>query len=195
MIWLGCKPSTHGAEFAGFETQPTGWRNRAGTDDRPRIGIVWRGNPGHSNDVSRSLSLKDCVPLFEVPGVQFISLQKEMSSEDRMYLQTLDNVADLGTAFEDFADTAAVVVSLDLVIAVDTSVAHLAGAMNKPVWTLVSALPDFRWLLDREDSPWYPSATLFRQRRRGRWPPVIEEVVSRLMKKVEKTYLPRQSTR
>jgi tetratricopeptide (TPR) repeat protein len=156
------------------------WNERIELRNRPKIGIVWRGNPSHSNDFARSLKLKNLAPLFDIPNSTFISLQKEIPDEDRLYLDSLANVIDVGSSFEDFSDTAGAVSNLDLIIAVDTSVAHLAGAMGKPVWIFLSYLPDFRWMLNRHDSPWYPSATLFRQRQRGDWSVPISEMTSRL---------------
>jgi ADP-heptose:LPS heptosyltransferase len=115
-----------------------------------------------------------------IPGVRLISLQKELRDGDRELLAAHPEILHLGDEFADFADTAAVMASLDLVISVDTAAAHLAGALGRPVWILQRFAPDFRWLTDREDSPWYPSARLFRQPRLADWDSVIAQVVLQL---------------
>jgi hypothetical protein len=140
-----------------------------------RVGVAWRGSVGFENDAERSLaSLAVLAPLAEVPGVRFYSLHREARPEDLAPLAAVD----LGTDIADFADTAAIIAQLDLVISVDTAVAHLAGAMAKPCWVL---LPDYqtdwRWLSTRTDSPWYPGVMrLFRQPRRGDWNSVVQQV-------------------
>ncbi len=141
---------------------------------RRRIGLAWSGSTLHHNDALRSIPLAKLTPLFH-SGDVWVSLQKGPRDSDRPALEAsgiFDPTAELG----DFADTAALISALDLVITVDTSVAHLAGALGKPVWVMLPFSPDFRWLLRREDSPWYPSMRLFRQRRPGDW----EDVVARL---------------
>ena len=107
-------------------------------------------------------------------------LQKEIRSDDELVLTEFPNVKTHQENLIDFSDTAALIHEMDLVISVDTSVAHLAGALGKPVWVLVSWVPDFRWLLDRNDSPWYPTATLFRQPELGNWESVVEDVCQKL---------------
>jgi tetratricopeptide (TPR) repeat protein len=140
----------------------------------PRVGLVWAGYAGNKNDRKRSIALSRL--LAPVPaGVTFVSLQKEASAEDRALLAQR-NIPHLGEALRDFADTAAVVAALDLVIAVDTAVAHLAGALGKRVFILLPFAPDWRWLGYRSDSPWYPTARLFRQPRPGDWDSVFREV-------------------
>ena len=146
-----------------------------------RVGIVWAGRPDHRNDRNRSIHLRQLLPLFGVPGVRFFSLQKGKASEQIAAaggVELMDWTAELN----DFAETAALIASLDLVIAVDTAVAHLAGAMGKPVWILLPNVPDWRWMLERQDSPWYPTARLFRQSRRGDWESVIGRVGEALKK-------------
>jgi ADP-heptose:LPS heptosyltransferase len=138
------------------------WRNRLPGNDRLRVGICWSGNPTHLNDRNRSMPLDRFATLLSVPSVNFVAVQKEVSEPHATILRE-HGVIQLGQEFEDFSDTAAVIAMLDLVIAVDTSVAHLAGAMGKAVALLVPFSPDWRWLLDRTDSPWYPSMRLFRQ--------------------------------
>jgi tetratricopeptide (TPR) repeat protein len=145
---------------------------------RRRIGLVWSGSTTHSNDANRSMSLARLAPLFQ-SGDVWVSLQKEVRERDRDALQA-SGLLDLTTELDDFADTAALISALDLVIAVDTSVAHLAAALGKPVWLMLPYAPDFRWLLDREDSPWYPSIRLFRQQRPGDWDSVITRITKAL---------------
>ncbi|MEO6855921.1 MAG: tetratricopeptide repeat-containing glycosyltransferase family protein [Rhodoferax sp.] len=144
-----------------------------------RVGLVWKGNPRFENDAERSLPhLATLQPLAAVPGIAFISLQKGAGEDESTpWLTTA-----LGPQIHDFADTAAIVDQLDLLISVDTAVAHLAGALNKPCWVLLpDYLPDWRWLKERSDSPWYPGAVrLFRQPAGGGWGPVIEEVAAAL---------------
>ncbi|MCA3426523.1 MAG: tetratricopeptide repeat protein [Roseomonas sp.] len=143
-----------------------------------RIGLVWSGSNTHSNDANRSIALARLRPLFQSSDV-WISLQKEVRERDQTALQA-SGLLDLTAELEDFADTAALISALDLVIAVDTSVAHLAAALGKPVWLMLPFAPDFRWLLDREDSPWYPSMRLFRQPRPGDWDSVITRIADAL---------------
>lgn len=142
----------------------------------PAVGLVWAGNPNHVNDRQRSLSQEQLLGgVTAIPDVQFYSLQVGATDKQKRTLARA-NVIDLGTGFSDFADTAAAIQALDLVITVDTSVAHLAGALGKPVWILLPFAPDWRWLLERGDSPWYPSARLFRQPKRGDWGTVLKSV-------------------
>lgn len=148
-----------------------------------RVGLVWKGNPRFENDGDRSLSsLALLAPLGAVAGVQFVSLQKGPGEEEARVPPPGLSLLGLGSELQDFSDTAAVVAGLDLVISVDTAVAHLAGALGKPCWVL---LPDYRtdwrWLTGRPDSPWYPERMrLFRQQRAGNWPPVIATVAAAL---------------
>ncbi|MEG4248175.1 tetratricopeptide repeat protein [Microcoleus sp. Pol10D4] len=144
-----------------------------------KVGIVWAGNPKHRKNKQRSCSLSQFLPLLEVSGVSFYSLQKEVSEADRALLNQT-SIVDLSPHFGDLADTAAAIAKLDLVISVDTAVAHLAGALGKPVWILLAFSPDWRWLLEREDSPWYPTARLFRQHQRGDWEDVFHRVAEAL---------------
>lgn len=131
---------------------------------KPRIGIVWAGRPTHRNDINRSIPLPEFAAIFS-DDFDFISLQKDRADNLSPYPQVID----MGTGLHDFADTAQIIMALDLVVAVDTSVVHLAGALGKPVWVLVPAVPDWRWLLHRADSPWYPSMRLYRQPAQGDW--------------------------
>jgi hypothetical protein len=142
---------------------------------RPRVGIVWTGNDKNLSNASRSMPLATMLSML-VPDLIVISLQMGVPASDVATLQAACHVLDLSESQDDFADTAAVISHLDLVISVDTSVAHLPGAMCVPVWVLLSAPADWRWLLDREDSPWYSSARLFRQHRSGDWSDVARQV-------------------
>jgi tetratricopeptide (TPR) repeat protein len=157
------------------------WDTFLGSTRRPRIGIVWSGNPGHANDRNRSLPLKAVMPLFDT-GVQFVSLQKQARDSDLVTLRELSGILDAAPELENFADTAALIQQLDLVISVDTSVAHLAGALGKPVWILLPYVPDYRWLLDRDDSPWYPTARLYRQTATRDYAEVIDRVRADLLR-------------
>ena len=140
-----------------------------------RIGIVWAGNPNHKNDRRRSIDPLLLAPLAQIPGARWFSLQKDSSpAKDAGF------ASHLGAELADFADTAAAIENLDLVISVDTAVAHLAGALGKPTWTLLPFAPDWRWLLDRDDSPWYPTMRLFRQPEPGDWTAVISAVAAAL---------------
>ncbi len=141
-----------------------------------RVGIVWQGNPKHRNDHNRSLPLSVLANLLDTPGFQFISLQKDVAKNC-----ILDGVFDISSLLTDFGETAAAVDGLDLVISVDTAVAHLAGALGKPVWTLLPYAPDWRWLLHRDDSPWYPTMRLFRQPMIGDWLSVVQTVKRALL--------------
>ena len=160
-------------------------------DRNLKVGIVWAGNPKHRKNMQRSCSLSQFLPLLDVSGVSFYSLQKEVSDADRALLNVTP-IVDLSPHFADLADTAAAIAKLDLVITVDTAVAHLAGALGKPVWILLAFSPDWRWLLDREDSPWYPAARLFRQRLRGDWEDVFDQVAQALGA-VAATFVPSDS--
>ncbi len=160
------------------------WQERMPQDlmpqDRPRIGLVWSGDRSHDNDLNRSLRLDSLLPMLDLPGVSFVSLQRPVRDEDRPVLQSLRRVVHLGDSFGDFADTAAVISQLDAVVSVDTAVAHLAGAMGKPLFVLLPYAADFRWLRERSDSPWYPTARLYRQREFGKWDGAIEALAQDL---------------
>lgn len=140
-----------------------------------KVGIVWRGSLTNNRGRFRSCALSDLEPLSGVPGIRLFSLQTELALEDAARLELL-GIVDLGSGFDDFSGSAAAVQSMDLIVSVDTAMAHLAGALGKPVWTMLSAMPDWRWLLDRTDSPWYPTMRLFRQRRVSDWAQVVGEV-------------------
>jgi len=154
------------------------WRARMGSsDNKPKVGLVWTGNPRRfSLDLSaantrRSLRPNSLAPLAELKNIHFYSLQK-----DGFELTTDIGLIDLMADCRDFSDTAALVANLDLVISVDTSVAHLAGAMGKPVWLLNRFDSCWRWLQNREESPWYPTMKIFRQTASGDWTDVVERI-------------------
>nr|WP_255428136.1 tetratricopeptide repeat protein [Ramlibacter cellulosilyticus] len=150
------------------------WRARLGTD-RLNVGIAWSGNARHVNDHNRSMALATFRSL-QAQGCRFVTVQPELREADRAELAAWAEAVDHGRELRNFADTAALVQALDLVITVDTSIAHLAGALGKPVWILLPWVPDWRWMLERSDSPWYPSARLHRQPAAGEWGPVLAQV-------------------
>jgi len=152
-------------------------------NDSFKVGLVWGGNPKHTGDKKRSCPLKEFSPLFSLKGVRFYSLQ--MGLPLKQLKDSAYPVADLSEIINDMPDTAAFIENLDLVISVDTSVAHLAGAMAKNVWLLLPFLPDWRWMLNRSDTLWYPSMYLFRQKKLGDWNGVFEEVKRELEKQVQ----------
>jgi tetratricopeptide (TPR) repeat protein len=152
------------------------WRDRLGEKRSLRVGIAWAGSALHKNNHQRSIALDRFAALLAAPEIEFVSVQKDIAPADAAILSGHANVIHIGGELHDFADTAAVISYLDLVVSADTSVVHLAGALGRPVWVLVPFSPDFRWLLGREDSPWYPTARLFRQPRLGDWESVIARV-------------------
>jgi hypothetical protein len=152
------------------------WVQRIGAIPSPRIGLVWAGNPTHYNDRNRSIALHALGPLLSINGLQFVSLQKPATAADVARLRQSGNVTHIGDELADFADTAAAIAMLDLVIAVDTAAAHLAAAMGKVVALLLPFSADFRWLLGRSDSPWYPTMRLFRQTTPGDWSDPVERL-------------------
>ena len=155
------------------------WASRLPTDGL-RVGLAWSGHPDNARDHERSIPFARLAPLIDIPGTRFVSLQKDVRAADSDDFQRSRNLIDLLGELRDFADTAAIIAQLDLVITVDTAVAHLAGAMGKPVWVLLPRVPDFRWLLDRTTSPWYPSARLFRKGQLDTWDAVIAGVAREL---------------
>jgi tetratricopeptide (TPR) repeat protein len=157
------------------------WQRRLAERSAPvNVGLVWAGRPTHKNDRNRSLKLENMAPLGQLPGLRFVSLQKGAAAAEAKTPPPGMELIDWTEELKDFADTAALIANLDLVIAVDTAVAHLAGAMGKPVWTLVPFIADWRWLLDRQDSPWYPTMRLFRQPCIGDWDSVIRRMAAEL---------------
>jgi len=165
------------------------WKKRMHSDiEEIKLGLVWAGKPTHKRDRYRSCSLSVYAPLAEIKDISFYSLQKGERAQDGQYPPPGMKLIDWSDELHDFSDTAALIANLDLILSVDTSVAHLAGAMGKPVWTLLPFMPDWRWMLDREDSPWYPTMRLFRQPAPGDWESVMERVSEELTKVVVKQY-------
>lgn len=148
--------------------------------DKLKVGIVWQGNKAYTGDFKRSISAKAFEPL-KNDKIAFVSLQKEYESQDLELLKNSIGVFDFGSELNDFADTAALIAALDMVITVDTSVAHLAATMNKPTWILLPSAPDWRWGLEGENTPWYESARLFRKAQDEDWTAVIERVKANLL--------------
>ncbi|MDH3585387.1 MAG: tetratricopeptide repeat-containing glycosyltransferase family protein, partial [Phycisphaerae bacterium] len=176
--------------LAAEEQLVTRWRGRLDQLKELKVGLCWRGRPEHHDDKHRSVGLDRLAPMFDLPGVSWVSLHKEEAAAaeaaDRGLGEKILSFAgeiDLGP--DAFVDTAAVMANLDLVVTVDTALAHLAGALGRPTFLLLHWPPDWRWLLDRGDSPWYPTMRLFRQKVRGRWEPVVEDLVSALRGQID----------
>ncbi|MBW8039420.1 MAG: tetratricopeptide repeat protein [Planctomycetes bacterium] len=155
------------------------WRARLDGPDF-KVGIVWAGSAKHENNHNRSCKLKHFAPLASIDGVRLYSLQKDASATQLRQFPAGKVLANPAEEFEDFTDTAAVIENLDLIISVDTAIVHLAGAMGKPVWTLLPFAPDWRWMLERDDNPWYPTMRLFRQEKWGDWETVFASVAEQL---------------
>jgi hypothetical protein len=159
------------------------WAETLGpVENELRVGVAWRGSPDHRNDHRRSIDARQLSVLAGTPNARFIPLQKEYPAGDP---EAGLDWEPLPRPLTDFADTAALMMNLDLIVSVDTAVAHLAGALARPVWTLLPRAPDWRWLLDREDSPWYPTMRLFRQSERGDWAGVLMRVGEELANMVK----------
>jgi tetratricopeptide (TPR) repeat protein len=176
---LKTEPSTIPAEASYLKADDARiakWRARIGALERPRVALAWAGNAQHINDRNRSIALSRLASLWSAASPRFIGIQRELRGEDAELLAREPRVMQIGAELDDFADTAAVIALVDLVVSVDTSVAHLAGAMGRPVWILLPFSPDWRWALAGESSPWYPTARLFRQPTLGDWDSVIERV-------------------
>jgi len=174
---FGTRLSTVPAQTPYLRASPravTEWNARLGP--RPRIGLAWSGRPEHNNDHNRSMRLSTLLSPLAGFEATYVSLQREVREDDAPVLQGRSDIHHFGEELKSYADTAALIANLDLVISVDTSVAHLAGALAKPVWILLPFIPDWRWLLDREDSPWYPTARLFRQDETRGWDSVMARV-------------------
>jgi len=176
---LGNRSATILSQTPYLQASPravTDWNDRLGPRHRPRIGLAWSGRPSHNNDHNRSMKLSTLLSPLAGFEATYVSLQREVRDDDAPALQGCDDIVHFGEELQTYADTAALIANLDLVIAVDTSVAHLAGALAKPVWILLPFIPDWRWLLDRDDSPWYPTARLFRQDETRGWDGVVARV-------------------
>ena len=161
------------------EEQRVAWSARLPPKTKPRIGVVWSGDTAYKADRNRSMELETLLPILNT-DTDWICLQKEVREKDLAVLRQVGRIAYFGDDLGDFSNTAALLDLMDLVITVDTNIAHLAGAMGKSVWILLSCNPHWIWLLDREDSPWYPSARLFRQQQIGDWAGVIDQVKNEL---------------
>ena len=163
------------------------WRERVDSDSF-KVGLVWSGSGLHGNDHNRSSVLRNFLPLTKIKGVKLYALQKGLAAREVKELAPEMRVINLGEEFEDFADTAGAIENMDLVISVDTCVLHLAGAMGKAVWALIPFEPEWRWMLDRKDSPWYPTMRLFRQKKRGDWDELFARVAEQLQILVSKNH-------
>lgn len=151
------------------------WGDLLGPRRKPRVGLAWTGNPTHRNNHNRSIALGDFVTVLS-PGFEGVSLQKQLADGDRAILAAHPELRDTSATVGDFADTAALCTLMDVVVTVDTSVAHVAGALGVPVWILLPFNPDWRWMLGRTDTPWYASAKLYRQNTPGDWAGVLAQV-------------------
>jgi hypothetical protein len=150
------------------------------TPDYLRVGLIWAGNTAHTDDTSRSTSLASFEPLGSVPGVALVALQKGPSQAQAAGYYGRAPLVSLGPEIRNFDDTMAVLEAIDVLVSVDTGVVHLAGAMGRPTWVLLPYAPDWRWLIGRSDSPWYPSIRLFRQPTPNAWAPAVEQIVASL---------------
>ena len=164
----------------------TKWSARLGPKRGLRVGLIWSGNPAHHRDHARSIEFSAMAPLLSAEAT-FFSLQKDVRPADAAVLAGRSEIIQITDELADFSDTAAVMAQLDLIISVDTSTVHLAGALGRPVWILLPFLPDWRWLLDRDTSPWYPTARLFRQDETRRWDGVIPRVQAALSELIAAT--------
>lgn len=169
--------------LAASPTRIAAWRQRLSGPSGLKVGVVWAGNPGHLYDHKRSLPAAQLLPRLLLPGVRLFSLQKDVPARDHATLAAMrDDVVDLAPELTSFAETAAAIAALDLVVSVDTSVAHLAGALGRPTWILLPQVLDWRWFYAREDTPWYPSARLFRQARPNDWAGVLDRLPGALQR-------------
>jgi tetratricopeptide (TPR) repeat protein len=201
--WMASLPYVFGTELSDVPgTIPylnappdrrAAWRERLHQQigsECPRIGLAWAGNPDNTADWRRSLPLSALEGLAALPGIQLVSLQKSVPEKDRPAFAAW-GLVDFGDAMDDFAETAAMIANLDLIVTVDTVIAHLAGAMGLPVWTLIYEPCDWRWMTQREDSPWYPTMRLFRQPKAGAW----EEPIARLTAELRRLAAPASALR
>jgi len=170
--YCGTTLATVPTEIPYLPLLPPDEKTQLPPSSKPRVGVVWGGNPKHANDRRRSVPLEIFEQLFRIEGVEWFSLNRDLRPGDEKLLAKLP-VTNLVPQLKNFADMARFIGQFDLVISCDTASAHLAGGMGKPVWVLLPFAPDWRWMLDREDSPWYPAARLFRQKRRYDWDDVV----------------------
>ncbi|HLZ06217.1 MAG TPA: tetratricopeptide repeat protein [Bradyrhizobium sp.] len=159
------------------------WKARLGAHDRLRVGLAWSGNPKQGNDRRRSMPLRTLAPLFDCDAT-FVSLQKDLRADDKAFLEGHTDIIDLTVGLTDFAETAALIASLDLVITVCTSIAHLAGTLGRETWVMLPHVGDWRWLAGRDDSPWYPTVRLFRQDETHSYAAVVEHVRNELLARI-----------
>jgi FkbM family methyltransferase len=160
------------------------WEKRVAADGSLKVGLVWGGDPAHTRDQYRSMSLRTLAPIWDLEGLRFYSLQKGSAAAELETLPKGMAITDLGAHLENFSDSAAVISQLDLMVCVDTAPAHLAGALGKPVWLMLPRPADFRWLEERDDSPWYPTMRLFRQKQFGTWDELIDRVKAALQERL-----------
>src|SRR5262249_38327173 len=170
--------------LAADEAHLQKWSARIEKLPRPRIALAWAGNPAHDNDRNRSIALATLTPLLSMPA-SFISIQRDLRGDDAAQLAAQPRLTHIGGELSNFDDTAAVLAVCDLLITVDTAAAHLAGAMGRPVWVLVPFAPDWRWTLEGETTPWYPSARVFRQSSLADWNAVIARVAAALQEQLK----------
>jgi hypothetical protein len=176
---LGTTEATVPAVVPYLSPEPSAvdvWRQRLGRGEKLKVGLVWAGSPGHKNDRNRSIPFKLLRPLLEMPGIRFFALQVGERASDIEAARLQGSIDDISPNLNDFADTAAALSMLDLLISVDTAPAHLAGALGRPVWLLLPFSPDWRWKMDREDSLWYPTMRLFRQPTQSDWLSTIRRI-------------------
>jgi tetratricopeptide (TPR) repeat protein len=166
------------------------WRSKLSTQ-KLKVGIAWAGNPDFGGDRDRSILLQNILPVTRIDGIEYFSLQKDLRKGDNEILNTNPHLVRIDEEINDFQDTAAIMMCLDLVISSDTSVVNLAGALGRPVWVLLPLVPDWRWLLDHNDTPWYPTARLFRQAKAGDWIRVVNDVCEALKQLVDHRSSPR----
>ena len=176
---VGLEDPAMAAETIPYLSAPAGDITIPSRDTRPKVGLVWRGSRINKKGMFRSCSLADLEPLLMMDAHQFYALQPDVEEAERPVLSR-HGVVDLSSQIADFADSAALTAAMDLVISVDTAQAHLAGALGTPVWTLLAKGADWRWFIDRDDSPWYPTMRLFRQETRGDWRSLLEYVAEAL---------------
>ena len=166
--------------LAASQERVAKWDSRLSRSGKKRVAICWAGSPSFIDDHNRSIGLERFSPLLAAPDIEFFSIQKVLRPDDNEILNRHPQVVHLGSEIVDFDDTAAIMSLMDLVVSSDTSVVHLAGALGVPTWILLQYAADWRWLPDREDSPWYASVRLFRQPTIGDWSTVVRRVSNEL---------------
>lgn len=182
---FGTRVETIPADVPYMSADPakvTQWRERLAGDANVKVGIAWAGSAQHQNDRARSCQLSDFAPLGVIEGVTFYSIQKGAPAKELDAPPAGMKIIPVGHDLKDFSDTAALLECLDLLISVDTSVVHMAGALARPVWTLIARGPDWRWMIEREDTPWYPTMRLLRQTKMKEWGPVLDRAANDLRK-------------